>query len=268
MSKEYRKKDVQPAAEVKQWHDYLRGMQQRFPRGYEPTDDGLLNPQFVLEKLSETVGPEAIYCAGVGQHQMWSAQFLDFEHPRSWINSGGAGTMGYAVPAALGAKAARPDKEVWAIDGDGCFQMTNQELTTAAVEGFPFKVAVINNGNLGMVRQWQTLFYDQHYSHTKLREENAFTPDFVRLAEALGCEAIRVTSEEEVVPAIKRAQEINDKPVVIDFIVGQDAQVWPMIGGGASNEEIQYARGLRPLFDEAESAAETPAEIDETIQEA
>lgn len=268
LSKEYRKKDVQPAAEVKQWHDYLRGMQQRFPRGYEPTDDGLLNPQFVLEKLSETVGPEAIYCAGVGQHQMWSAQFLDFEHPRSWINSGGAGTMGYAVPAALGAKAARPDKEVWAIDGDGCFQMTNQELTTAAVEGFPFKVAVINNGNLGMVRQWQTLFYDQHYSHTKLREENAFTPDFVRLAEALGCEAIRVTSEEEVVPAIKRAQAINDKPVVIDFIVGQDAQVWPMIGGGASNEEIQYARGLRPLFDEAESAAETPAEIDETIQEA
>lgn len=268
LSKEYRKKDVQPAAEVKQWHDYLRGMQQRFPRGYEPTDDGLLNPQFVLEKLSETVGPEAIYCAGVGQHQMWSAQFLDFEHPRSWINSGGAGTMGYAVPAALGAKAARPDKEVWAIDGDGCFQMTNQELTTAAVEGFPFKVAVINNGNLGMVRQWQTLFYDQHYSHTKLREENAFTPDFVRLAEALGCEAIRGTSEEEVVPAIKRAQEINDKPVVIDFIVGQDAQVWPMIGGGASNEEIQYARGLRPLFDEAESAAETPAEIDETIQEA
>ncbi|MER0069950.1 acetolactate synthase large subunit [Corynebacterium sp. KPL2850] len=268
LSKEYRKKDVQPAAEVKQWHDYLRGMQQRFPRGYEPTDDGLLNPQFVLEKLSETVGPEAIYCAGVGQHQMWSAQFLDFEHPRSWINSGGAGTMGYAVPAALGAKAARPEKEVWAIDGDGCFQMTNQELTTAAVEGFPFKVAVINNGNLGMVRQWQTLFYDQHYSHTKLREENAFTPDFVRLAEALGCEAIRVTSEEEVVPAIKRAQAINDKPVVIDFIVGQDAQVWPMIGGGASNEEIQYARGLRPLFDEAESAAETPAEIDETIQEA
>lgn len=268
LSKEYRKKDVQPAAEVKQWHDYLRGMQERFPRGYEPTDDGLLNPQFVLEKLSETVGPEAIYCAGVGQHQMWSAQFLDFEHPRSWINSGGAGTMGYAVPAALGAKAARPDKEVWAIDGDGCFQMTNQELTTAALEGFPFKVAVINNGNLGMVRQWQTLFYDQHYSHTKLREENAFTPDFVRLAEALGCEAIRVTSEEEVVPAIKRAQAISDKPVVIDFIVGQDAQVWPMIGGGASNEEIQYARGLRPLFDEAESAAETPAEIDETIQEA
>ncbi|WP_284853774.1 acetolactate synthase large subunit [Corynebacterium sp. MSK072] len=268
LSKEYRKKDMQPATEAKQWHDYLRGMQERFPRGYEPTDDGLLNPQFVLEKLSETVGPEAIYCAGVGQHQMWSAQFLDFEHPRSWINSGGAGTMGYAVPAALGAKAARPDKEVWAIDGDGCFQMTNQELTTAALEGFPFKVAVINNGNLGMVRQWQTLFYDQHYSHTKLREENAFTPDFVRLAEALGCEAIRVTSEEEVVPAIKRAQAINDKPVVIDFIVGQDAQVWPMIGGGASNEEIQYARGLRPLFDEAESAAETPAEIDETIQEA
>ena len=221
----------------------------------------------MLEKLSETVGPEAIYCAGVGQHQMWSAQFIDFEHPRSWINSGGAGTMGYAVPAALGAKAACPDKEVWAIDGDGCFQMTNQELTTAALEGFPFKVAVINNGNLGMVRQWQTLFFNENYSNTKLRERDVYTPDFVRLAEALGCEAIRVTCEEEVVPAIERARAINDRPVVLDFIVGEDAQVWPMIGGGAPNEEIQYARGLRPLFDDNESAAEAPADIDETIQE-
>ena len=265
--KEYRKNSGVNSPEVGPWRDYLDGLKERFPRGYDPTPDGQLNPQFVLEKLSETVGPEAIYCAGVGQHQMWSAQFIDFEHPRSWINSGGAGTMGYAVPAALGAKAACPDKEVWAIDGDGCFQMTNQELTTAALEGFPLKVAVINNGNLGMVRQWQTLFFNENYSNTKLRERDVYTPDFVRLAEALGCEAFRVTCEEEVVPAIERARAINDRPVVIDFIVGEDAQVWPMIGGGASNEEIQYARGLRPLFDENESAAETPADIDETIQE-
>ena len=265
--KEYRKNSAVKSPEVGPWRDYLDGLKERFPRGYDPTPDGQLNPQFVLEKLSETVGPEAIYCAGVGQHQMWSAQFINFEHPRSWINSGGAGTMGYAVPAALGAKAACPDKEVWAIDGDGCFQMTNQELTTAALEGFPFKVAVINNGNLGMVRQWQTLFFNENYSNTKLRERDVYTPDFVRLAEALGCEAIRVTCEEEVVPAIERARAINDCPVVIDFIVGEDAQVWPMIGGGASNEEIQYARGLRPLFDENESAAEAPADIDETIQE-
>ena len=265
--KEYRKNSAVKSPELGPWRDYLDGLKERFPRGYDPTPDGQLNPQFVLEKLSETVGPEAIYCAGVGQHQMWSAQFIDFEHPRSWINSGGAGTMGYAVPAALGAKAACPDKEVWAIDGDGCFQMTNQELTTAALEGFPFKVAVINNGNLGMVRQWQTLFFNENYSNTKLRERDVYTPDFVRLAEALGCEAIRVTCEEEVVPALERARAINDRPVVLDFIVGEDTQVWPMIDGGASNEEIQYARGLRPLFDETESAAESPADIDETIQE-
>ncbi|MDO5032840.1 acetolactate synthase large subunit [Corynebacterium sp.] len=254
--------------QIEEWMGYLQGMRERFPRGYEPTPDGLLNPQYVIEELSRIAGPEATYCAGVGQHQMWSAQFIDFEHPRSWINSGGAGTMGYAVPAALGAKAACPDREVWAIDGDGCFQMTNQELTTAAVEGFPIKVAVINNGNLGMVRQWQTLFFNQNYSNTKLREPDAFVPDFVRLSEAMGCVAIRVTTPEEVAPAIERAREINDRPVVIDFIVGQDAQVWPMIGGGASNEEIEYARGLRPLFDENESAAEEITDIHQTLEEA
>lgn len=193
---------------------------------------------------------------------MWAAQFVDFERPRSWINSGGAGTMGYAVPAALGAKAANPDREVWAIDGDGCFQMTNQELTTAAIEGFPIKVAVMNNGNLGMVRQWQTLFFNGNYSHTKLREAATFLPDFVQLSQALGCEAIRVTCEEEVAPAIERARAINDRPVVIDFIVGEDAQVWPMVGGGASNEEIQYAQGLRPLF-----AEESSKDLDATGEE-
>lgn len=259
-----KKKDLNPP-DISEWMDYLSALRKKYPRGWQPTEDGMLNPQFVLEKLSEIVGPDAIYCAGVGQHQMWSAQFIDFEKPRTWINSGGAGTMGYAVPAALGAKAAMPETEVWAVDGDGCFQMTNQELVTAAVEGFPIKVAVINNGSLGMVRQWQTLFFNGNYSHTKLREQTSYVPDFVKLSEALGCESIRVTTEEEVVPAIQRAREINDRPVVIDFIVGQDAQVWPMIGGGASNEEIQYALGLRPLFDENESAAEDPAQIHEAL---
>ncbi|WIM68679.1 acetolactate synthase large subunit [Corynebacterium breve] len=258
-SKKVERPDIEP------WLNYLNGLKERFPRGYEPQSDGSLSPQFVIETLSKEVGPEAVYVSGVGQHQMWSAQFLDFEHPRTWLNSGGLGTMGYAIPAALGAKAGCPDKEVWAIDGDGCFQMTNQEITTAAVEGFPFKVALINNGNLGMVRQWQTLFYDKHYSHTKLHQDTHYVPDFLQLSEALGAEAIRVTKEEEVLPAIRKAREINDRPVVIDFVVGEDAQVWPMIAAGNSNSEIQYARGLRPFFDEDESAAESPAEIDEVM---
>ncbi|QPK80049.1 acetolactate synthase large subunit [Corynebacterium lizhenjunii] len=268
LTKVYQNDSALNPPEMHSWLSYLADMKGRFPRGWEPTADGKLNPQFVIEKLSEVVGPDAVYVAGVGQHQMWSAQFIDFEKPRTWLNSGGAGTMGYSIPAAMGAKAGQPDKEVWAIDGDGCFQMTNQELTTAAVEGFPIKVAVINNGNLGMVRQWQTLFYDKHYSNTKLREEDRYLPDFVQLAQALGCEAIRVTTEEEVVPAIERARQITDRPVLIDFIVGEDAQVWPMVSGGASNEEIQYALGLRPLFDENESAAESPADIHEAIEEA
>lgn len=261
------RKASQSTLDTGEWLAHLDDLQERFPRGYDKPDEGKLTPQFVIETLSKEVGPEAIYAAGVGQHQMWSAQFLDFEHPRTWLNSGGLGTMGYAIPAALGAKAAMPDKEVWAIDGDGCFQMTNQELTTAAVEGFPFKVALINNGNLGMVRQWQTLFYEGRYSNTKLREQDEYVPDFVGLAQALGCEAIRVTKEEEVIPAIRRAREINDRPVVIDFIVGENSQVWPMISAGTSNSEIQYAKGLRPFFDDADSAAEAPATISEVIEE-
>lgn len=248
--------------DISAWVDYLRDLRERFPRGYDEQADGSLSPQFVIETLSREVGPDAIYCAGVGQHQMWAAQFIDFEKPRTWLNSGGLGTMGYAVPAALGAKAGAPEKEVWAIDGDGCFQMTNQELTTAAVEGFPIKIALINNGNLGMVRQWQTLFYEGRYSNTKLREQGSYVPDFVQLSEGLGCVAIRVTKAEEVIPAIKKAQEINDRPVVIDFIVGEDAQVWPMVSAGSSNSDIQYAIGLRPLFDTEESAGEAPADID------
>ena len=267
MLRTYRsQKNLNPPA-IGPWVEYLTELKERFPRGYDEQADGMLAPQFVIETLSREVGPDAIYVAGVGQHQMWAAQFIDYEKPRTWLNSGGLGTMGYSVPAAMGAKAGQPDKEVWAIDGDGCFQMTNQELTTAAVEGFPIKVALINNGNLGMVRQWQTLFYEGRYSNTKLREQTEYVPDFVQLSEALGCEAIRVTTKEEVLPAIRRAREINDRPVVIDFIVGEDAQVWPMVAAGASNSDIEYARGLRPFFDEEESAGESPADIDEVVDE-
>lgn len=256
-----------PSPEVSEWRAYLAELKEEFPAGYDWPEDGKLAPQFVLETLSEIAGPDAIYVAGVGQHQMWAAQFLRFEKPRTWLNSGGLGTMGYSIPAAMGAKAACPDTEVWAVDGDGCFQMTNQELVTCAVEGLPIKVALINNGNLGMVRQWQTLFFDKHYSNTNLKPGETYLPDFVGLAESMGCAAFRVTEKDDVAAVIRQAREINDRPVVIDFIVGEDAQVWPMIAAGASNDEVQYARDLRPLFDEENSAAEDPEEIRATIQE-
>jgi acetolactate synthase I/II/III large subunit len=231
------------------WWAYLRGVQKTYPLSYGPQSDGSLSPEYVIETLGKIAGSDAVYVAGVGQHQMWAAQFISYERPRTWINSGGLGTMGYAIPAAMGVQLARPDAEVWAIDGDGCFQMTNQELATCAIEGAPIKVAVINNGNLGMVRQWQTLFYDRRYSQTDLATHSRRIPDFVKLAEALGCVGLRCEREEDVVDVINQARAINDRPVVIDFIVGADAQVWPMVAAGTSNDEIQAARGIRPLFD-------------------
>ncbi|MBF6354806.1 acetolactate synthase large subunit [Nocardia higoensis] len=253
-----------PLLNLTEWWTYLDGIRDQYPLGWTPPSDGSLSPEFVIEALGRLAGPDAIYCAGVGQHQMWAAQFVKYEKPRTWLNSGGLGTMGYAVPAAMGAKMGMPDREVWAVDGDGCFQMTNQELATCAVEGVPIKVALINNGNLGMVRQWQTLFYEERYSNTDLGTHTLRIPDFVKLAEALGCHGIRVEKEEEVEAAIREAQSINDRPVVIDFIVGKDAQVWPMVAAGTSNDEIMAARGIRPLFDEDEQAAE-PAVIHEAM---
>jgi acetolactate synthase I/II/III large subunit len=231
------------------WWKYLSDTKKTYPLSYGPQSDGSLSPEYVIEQLGKIAGPDAVYVAGVGQHQMWAAQFISYEKPRTWLNSGGLGTMGFAVPAAMGAKLARPDAEVWAIDGDGCFQMTNQELATCAIEGAPIKVAIINNGNLGMVRQWQTLFYDERYSQTDLATHSHRIPDFVKLAEALGCVGLRCEREEDVVDVINQARAINDRPVVIDFIVGADAQVWPMVAAGTSNDEIQHARGIRPLFD-------------------
>lgn len=238
------------ALKLDSWWEYLSGLKSTYPLSYGPQSDGSLSPEYVIEKLGQIAGPEAVYVAGVGQHQMWAAQFVKYENPKTWLNSGGLGTMGFAVPAAMGAKFARPEAEVWAIDGDGCFQMTNQELATCAIEGAPIKVALINNGNLGMVRQWQTLFYDQRYSQTDLSTHSRRIPDFVKLAEALGCVGLRCERAEDVEDVINQARAINDRPVVIDFIVGADAQVWPMVAAGTSNDEIMAARDIRPLFDE------------------
>ncbi|OBJ40435.1 acetolactate synthase large subunit [Mycolicibacterium mucogenicum] len=231
------------------WWTYLGGIKETYPLSYGPQSDGSLSPEYVIEKLGQIAGPDALYVAGVGQHQMWAAQFIKYENPKTWLNSGGLGTMGFSIPAAMGAKFARPEAEVWAIDGDGCFQMTNQELATCALEGAPIKVALINNGNLGMVRQWQTLFYDERYSQTNLSTHSHRIPDFVMLAEALGCVGLRCERAEDVEDVIRQAREINDRPVVIDFIVGADAQVWPMVAAGTSNDEIMAARDIRPLFD-------------------
>jgi acetolactate synthase-1/2/3 large subunit len=247
-------------ADLTGWWSQLDCWRRTYPLGYEWPADGTLAPQYVIERLGVIAGPRALYVAGVGQHQMWAAQFIGYEHPCTWLNSGGLGTMGYAVPAAMGAKMGRPDATVWAIDGDGCFQMTNQELATCALEGVPIKVAVINNGSLGMVRQWQTLFYGQRYSNTDLgthavppatgRSGPGRVPDFVKLAEAFGCIGLRCESREDVDSTIGKAMEIDDVPVVIDFVVGKDAMVWPMVPAGTSNDEIMAARDVRPAFDD------------------
>jgi acetolactate synthase I/II/III large subunit len=245
--------DVPIAGDYAAWWQHLGRLQETYPKGYDAPDDGSLSPQMVIERLGKVVGPEATYVAGVGQHQMWAAQFIDYERPGAFVNSGGLGTMGFSVPAALGAKVGDPDRTVWSIDGDGCFQMTNQELATCAIEGIPVKVAVVNNGNLGMVRQWQTLFYEGRYSNTDLqtspRDEKVRIPDFVKLSEAYGCVGLRCERAEDVDATIEKAMAINDVPVVVDFTVNHDAMVWPMVGPGVSNDNIQYARDMAPSWD-------------------
>jgi acetolactate synthase-1/2/3 large subunit len=249
-------REATPSADLSAWWAQIDNWRGTYPLGYEWPADGALAPQYVIDRLGKLAGPDAVYVAGVGQHQMWAAQFISYENPYTWLNSGGLGTMGYAVPAAMGAKMGRPDATVWAIDGDGCFQMTNQELATCAIEGIPIKVALINNGNLGMVRQWQALFYEERYSHTRLgtighADNNTVrVPDFVKLAEAMGCVGLRCERGEDVDATIDKAMGINDMPVVCEFVVGQDAQVWPMVPSGTSNDEILAARDVRPAFDE------------------
>ncbi|MFD1830272.1 MULTISPECIES: acetolactate synthase large subunit [Streptomyces] len=242
-----------------EWWRQLERWRETYPLGYDLPEDGSLAPQQVIERIGALAPEGTVFAAGVGQHQMWAAHFIRYEKPATWLNSGGLGTMGYAVPAALGAKAGLPDRTVWAIDGDGCFQMTNQELVTAALNGIPIKVAIVNNGALGMVRQWQTLFYNQRYSNTVLHSgpdaqsgggapRGTRVPDFVKLAEAMGCVGIRCESPDQLDAVIEKANSINDRPVVVDFIVHEDAMVWPMVAAGTSNDEVMAARGVRPDF--------------------
>ncbi|MDO4888057.1 MAG: acetolactate synthase large subunit [Actinomycetaceae bacterium] len=238
--------------DIGQWWEELTELREKFPAGWEEIDDGLLEPQHIISRLADVVGPDdAIYVTGVGQHQMWATQFLRFEHPRQWLSSGGAGTMGFGIPAAMGAKVGQPDKTVWLIDGDGSFQMTNQELATCALEGINIKICLINNSSLGMVRQWQSLFYGQRYSNTDLNTGHGTRriPDFVKLAEAYGCAAWRVEEGDDIDRAFKQAMEIDDRPVVLEFVTSPDSEVWPMVPAGLSNDDIIYARSFRPTTD-------------------
>jgi acetolactate synthase-1/2/3 large subunit len=227
--------DLVNPARLVPWMAQLAEWQERFPYTYDAGDGLTIKPQYVIEQLCDATPDDTILVSGVGQHQMWASQFWRFDHPRTWINSGGLGTMGFAVPAALGAKVGQPDRTVWTIDGDGCFQMTAQELTTASIEHIPVKIAILNNAYLGMVRQWQHMFYHRRYSSVYLSPD---LPDYVKWAEAMGCVGLRVTTPEEVRPAIDRACEINDRSVVIDFHTDITEQVYPMVPAGHSNDEI------------------------------
>ena len=232
------------------WLRQMNSLKATYPLGYDQPEDGSLSPQHVIQRIGQISGTDTIFTAGVGQHQMWASQFISYEHPRTWLNSGGAGTMGYGVPAAMGAKVGAPDSTVWAIDGDGCFQMTNQELVTCALNNIPIKVAIINNESLGMVRQWQTLFYEGRYSNTSL--ESKRVPNFPMLAESMGCVGLSCERPEDLDKTIEKAMSINDQPVVVDFRVHRDAMVWPMVAAGTSNDEIMIARATAPDWDSQE----------------
>ena len=232
------------------WLRQMNSLKATYPLGYDLPEDGSLSPQQVIERIGKISGTETIFTSGVGQHQMWASQFISYEYPRTWLNSGGAGTMGYGVPAAMGAKVGAPEATVWAIDGDGCFQMTNQELVTCALNNIPIKVAIINNESLGMVRQWQTLFYEGRYSNTSL--ESKRVPNFPMLAESMGCVGLSCERPEDLDKTIEKAMSINDQPVVVDFRVHRDAMVWPMVAAGTSNDEIMIARATAPDWDSQE----------------
>jgi acetolactate synthase-1/2/3 large subunit len=226
------------------WKSQVSGWQERFPLHYDQPEEGdALKPEYVLETLRDSTPDDTILVSGVGQHQMWASQYWKFNHPYTWVNSGGLGTMGFSVPAAIGAKVGRPDRLVWAVDGDGCFQMTAQELATASSERIPIKVAILNNAYLGMVRQWQEMFYDERYSEVYLSPD---LPDYVKWAEAMGCVAFRVESPEEVQPTIDKANAIDDRPVVIDFRTDAREKVFPMVPAGASNDDVVVHPSQQP----------------------
>jgi acetolactate synthase-1/2/3 large subunit len=227
-------KALGPAPDLQPWWDVLHRWQEEFPLHYAPSD-GPIKPQMVVETLRDLSPADCIVASGVGQHQMWASQYWRFDHPYTWVNSGGAGTMGFAVPAAIGAKVGRPDRTVWAIDGDGCFQMTAQELVTASAERIPVKIAILNNAYLGMVRQWQEMFYEERYSEVYLSPD---LPDYVKWAEAMGCVALRVEDPDEIQPAIDKANSIDDRPVVVEFRTDASEKVFPMVPAGAANSDV------------------------------
>jgi acetolactate synthase I/II/III large subunit len=234
----------EPQPDRSAWWAQIKEWQSRFPLYYEPQADGeLLKPQAVIEAIRDASPADTTVVAGVGQHQMWASQYWRFDHPYTWVNSGGLGTMGFAVPAAIGAKVGRPDRTVWAIDGDGCFQMTAQELVTASSERIPIKVAILNNAYLGMVRQWQELFYEERYSEVYLSPD---LPDYVKWAESMGCVAFRVEHAGDVAPVVEKANSIDDRPVVIDFRTDSQEKVFPMVPAGLSNSDVIVHPGLRP----------------------
>ncbi len=232
------------ARDLAPWIAQIREWQEKYPLRYTQEEGGPLKPQYVIERLRDNTPDDCVLVSGVGQHQMWASQLWKFKQPNTWVNSGGLGTMGYAVPASIGAKVGRPDRMVGAVDGDGCFQMTAQELVTASAERIPVKVAILNNAYLGMVRQWQELFYEERYSEVYLSPD---LPDYVKWAEAMGCVGMRVDNADDVVATIEKANEIDDRPVVIDFRTDWREKVYPMVPAGASNDDII----LGPEFGEA-----------------
>ncbi|MCL2317399.1 MAG: thiamine pyrophosphate-dependent enzyme, partial [Actinomycetia bacterium] len=234
------------------WRAFLDSLRRRYPLTLdEDTEDGKLSPQRVIQRLGEIAGPQSVFVTGVGQHQMWSSHFLPHDHPGHWVTSGGLGTMGFCLPALMGAKVGRPDACVWGIDGDGSFQMTQQELTTCSLNDIPVKVAIINNNVLGMIRQHQKLFYGKRYSNSDLFTDSL--PDFCKLAEAMGAHAIRVRTPEELDPAIEEAMAINDRPVLVEFQVARDAMVWPMVPAGSSPDNMNIGFGVSPRWEEEAS---------------
>lgn len=263
-----RVQEEQGRPDLSQWWDTINQWRERYPASYAESDDGTLAPQWVIQRLSELADPSSIWVSGVGQHQMWASQYINFQHPHSWITSGGLGTMGFGLPAAIGASVGSARefdgrKPVWLIDGDGSFQMTSEELATAFLDHTPLKIAILNNSVYGMVRQWQTLFYGRHYSQTNLGdgendEEIMDVPDFVKLAQAYGCIGLRAFTRDEAIAAIERANAIDDRPVLIDFRVWKDAMVFPMVAAGDANDEVSYKPGDKPLS----LRARRPAHID------
>ena len=251
---------------LKPWWNAIDEWRTKYPARWEEPTDGSLAPQWVVRQLSDQAADDTLWVTGVGQHQMWAAQLIDFKRPNSWMTSGGLGTMGYGLPAAIGAAVGGKGRPVWLIDGDGSFQMTSEELAAAFFDHAPVKIALLNNSVYGMVRQWQTLFYGQHYSATNLLDGEAHgeegvkleangdmpveVPDFVKLAEAYGCVGMRAFTKDEAIECIKKANEINDRPVLIDFRVWKDAMVWPMVAAGASNDDVTYMPGIKPLRDD------------------